>query len=55
MKPRWEKGMIFLIVAIPAMAVLMGAITMYLALSSPETVVQREAPPLSKTSWRNDP
>jgi hypothetical protein len=50
-----KKGMIVLLIAIPAAAVLMGAITAYLAVSIPEAAVEREAPPLSKTSWREEP
>jgi len=50
-----KRGMIVLLIAIPAAAVLMGAITAYLAVSTPEAAVEREAPPLSKTSWREEP
>ena len=50
-----KRGMIVLLIAIPAAAVLMGAITAYLAVSTPESAVDREAPPLSKTSWREEP
>ncbi len=50
-----KRGMVVLLIAIPATAVLMGAITAYLAVSTPEAAVQREAPPLSKTSWRKQP
>ena len=47
-----KRRMIVLLIAIPAAAVLMSAITVYVAVSTPETVVKREAPPLSKTSWQ---
>jgi hypothetical protein len=50
-----KRGMMVLLIAIPATAVLMGAITAYLAVSTPEAVVEREAPPMSKTSWREEP
>ena len=50
-----KRGIIVLLIAIPAAAVLMGAITAYLAVSTPEAAVEREAPPLSKTSWREEP
>ena len=47
-----KRRMVVLLIAIPAAAVLMSAITVYVALSTPEAVVERQAPPLSKTSWR---
>ena len=50
-----KRGMIYLLIAIPAAAVIMGSITLYLAISTPEAPVTREAPPLSKTSWREAP
>jgi hypothetical protein len=47
--------MIYLLIALPAAAVIMGSITLYFAITTPEAVVVREAPPLSKTSWRQEP
>ncbi len=47
-----KRRMVVLVIAIPAAAVLMSAVTVYVAVSTPEAVVKREAPPLSKTSWR---
>jgi len=49
-----KRGMIYLLIAIPAAAVVMSSITLYFAVSTPEAAVQRDAPPLSKTSWRDD-
>jgi hypothetical protein len=50
-----KRAMIYLLIAIPAAAVVMGVVTAYLAITTPEAVVEREAPPLSKTSWRQQP
>lgn len=43
---------IILVIAIPAAAVVMGMITMYLAFQGPDQEVLIDGAPLSKTSWR---
>ena len=45
---------IVLLIAIPAAAVVMGAITMYLAFQGPNQEVLKDGAPLSKTSWRGE-
>ena len=43
---------LILLIAIPAAAVLMSAVTMYLAFQGPNQEIQVDSAPLSKTSWR---
>ncbi len=43
---------IILVIAIPAAAVVMGLITMYLAFQGPDQEIRMDGEPLSKTSWR---
>ena len=43
---------VILLIAIPAAAVVMGAITMYLAFEGPDQEIRLDGAPLSKTSWR---
>lgn len=50
MKPR----ILYLIVGIPAAAVVMGMITLYLAFSHPDQSIVVERPALSKTSWQTE-
>ena len=47
-----KRSPVILLIAIPAAAVLMGLITMYLAFSGPDQAMPVEKAPLSKTSWR---
>ena len=47
-----KRGMIYLLLAVPAASLIMGGITLYLALSDPPVPVEIESEPLSKTSWR---
>ena len=44
---------IILLIAIPAAAVVMGVITMYLAFQGPDQEIQMDGEPLSKTSWQS--
>lgn len=54
MNPGSKKpGMLWLIVGIPAAAVLMGVVTVWIALSDPDPGVELDARPLSKTSYRD--
>ena len=50
-----KHGMIYLLIAIPAASLVMGAVTVYLALAHPAEVVEISEAPLSKTSWRGVP
>jgi hypothetical protein len=50
-----KRGMLYLVFGIPAAAVLMGAIALYLALSNPDPPVAFDGRPLSKTSALDEP
>lgn len=43
---------LILLIAIPAAAVVMGAVSVYLAYQGPSQEIQLDGEPLSKTSWR---
>jgi len=43
---------LILVIAIPAAAVVMGAISLYLALQGPDQEMPLEKAPLNKTSWQ---
>ncbi|MEZ5560944.1 MAG: hypothetical protein R3E86_20685 [Pseudomonadales bacterium] len=47
-----KRGIFYLMIGIPAAAVVMGAITLYLALTIPDPSVRHSEAPLSKTSWQ---
>ena len=51
MKDRW---IILLLMAIPAAAVLMGAVGMYLAYQGPDQEMPIQERPASKTSWQQN-
>ncbi|NNF17897.1 MAG: hypothetical protein HKN70_14225 [Gammaproteobacteria bacterium] len=44
-----------LVILIPLLSIIMGTVTLYLALQSPEAAVDIVDEPLSKTSWRDKP
>jgi hypothetical protein len=44
---------LYLVIAIPAAAVLMGIVTLYVAFSRPDPGVPMERPAMSKTSWQD--
>jgi hypothetical protein len=48
-----KRGILYLIIGIPAAAVLMGAVTLYVAFSNVDPGVRLEQPALSKTSWQD--
>ena len=50
-----KRGVLYLVIAIPAAALLMGAITLYVAFSNPDPGVPIADPALSKTSWQDPP
>ncbi len=51
-----KRGMLYLVIAIPLAAVLMGVVTLYVAFSGPDQAIQKvDERPLSRTSWREEP
>lgn len=46
------RAVLLLVVGIPLAAVLMGAVTLYVAFSHADPGVRPEQPAMSKTSWR---
>ena len=44
---------VILLIAIPAAAVLMGAVSLYLALQGPDQEIPLLQAPLNKTSWQH--
>ncbi len=44
---------VLLLIAIPAAAVIMGAISLYLAFQGPDQEIPLTGAPLNKTSWQN--
>ncbi len=55
MKKSKKNTALWLIIGIPLTSVVMGVITLTLALNSGDGVVQIEDRPLSKTSWSEEP
>lgn len=55
--PRGKRinGALYLVIAIPCAAILMGAVSLYIAFSQPDRGVHPDGVPLSKTSWRDEP
>jgi len=47
-----KRGVLYLVIGIPLAAVLMGVVTLYVAFSNRDPGVDRDATPLSKTSWQ---
>ncbi len=47
-----KNRILYLVIGIPATAVLMGVVTLYIAFSMPDPGVPIEQPPMSKTSWQ---
>lgn len=47
-----KNRILYLVIGIPAAAVLMGIVTLYLAFSNPDPGVPMDQPALSKTSWK---
>ncbi len=48
-----KNKVLYLIVGIPVLAVLMGMVTLYVAITHADPGVQVEKPAMSKTSWRD--
>jgi hypothetical protein len=55
MKNMRNNPALLLVIAIPATAVLMGAISVFLAFGAPDRSVRDDTVPLSKTSWQTEP
>lgn len=53
-RPR-QSGVLALVIGIPAAAVIMGLITLYLAFSYPDPAIRTEQQALSRTSWQAEP
>lgn len=49
-----KRGMLYLVIAIPLAAVLMGVVTLYVAFSGPNQAIEKVERPLSKTSWHEE-
>ena len=47
-----KRGMIYLLIALPLASVIMGMVTLYVALAEQDPVVTESPQALSKTSWR---
>lgn len=48
-----KRGIFYLVFGIPAAAVLMGLVTLYIAFSNSDPGVSLDQPAMSKTSWQN--
>ena len=49
-----KQRMIILLLAIPAASVVMGAVSLFFAISNPDPIVESRVQPLTKVSWHND-
>jgi hypothetical protein len=49
-----KRGILWLVIGIPATAVVMGIVTLWIALSNPDPGVELDGRPLSKTSYRDE-
>jgi hypothetical protein len=47
-----KRGVLWLVIAIPAASVLMGILTLYLAFNTNDGPIDTTSAPLSKTSWK---
>ena len=45
---------LLLIIALPALSVIMGLVTLYVAFSGPQQELSIDRPPLDKTSWQTE-
>lgn len=49
-----KRGVLYLVIGIPASAVLVGMVLLYVAFTNADPGIEVDAPPMSKTSWRKD-
>jgi hypothetical protein len=49
-----KRGILWLVIGIPAAAVVMGFVSLWIALSDPDPGVEFDGRPLSKTSYRDE-
>lgn len=49
-----ERGVLYLLIAIPVASLLMGAVTLYVAFTYRDPVVTTEHAPLTKMSWEEE-
>jgi hypothetical protein len=47
-----KRAMLFLVIGLPCLALLMGAVILYVAFSEPDRGVRQDGLPLSKISWQ---
>lgn len=50
-----KRGVLYLVFGIPATAILMGIITVWIAVTNPDPPVRFDGPPLTKTSYQDEP
>jgi len=50
-----QRGVLYLLIAIPVASLLMGVVTLYVAFSHRDPVVQLDEQPLTRTSWQEAP
>jgi hypothetical protein len=48
-------AVLYLVIAIPSTAVVLGILLLYIAFSQPDPGIQPDGVPLSKTSWQQMP
>jgi hypothetical protein len=49
-----KRGVLYLVVGIPASAVLVGMVLLYVAFTNADPGIEVDVPPMSKTSWRKE-
>lgn len=47
-----RRGVLYLVIGIPASAVLLGMVLLYVAFTNADPGIEIDEPPMSKTSWR---
>lgn len=47
-----KRGVLYLVIGIPAASIVMGIVVLYLAFSNADPGIDLDQPPLSKSSWR---
>lgn len=47
-----KRGVLYLVIGIPAASIVMGMVVLYLAFSNADPGIELDQPPLSKTSGR---
>lgn len=47
-----RRGVLYLVIGIPASAVLLGMVLLYVAFTNADPGIEIDEPPMSKSSWR---